>query len=130
MTGTAAAQAATGSQRDGQDAIRAVEERAVVEIKDDYSAERVVVAAVAEAAIRRQGLDGITLPGHRLREMRAKYRVKRSELGEKIGTSASTIWDWETGRHNVPPSLYLPILEFFHEKRAERERWRALYAGL
>lgn len=101
-----------------------------VEIKDDVSSELQAAAVVAEQAIRRQGLDGITLPGHRLRELRTRYGVRRRELAETLGYDPCTIWDWEMGRHNVPPSLYLPILTFFQAKRAEREQWEALYAGL
>lgn len=52
--------------------------------------------------------------GERLKELRLKSKLKQSELGEKIGVSASTIGMYEQGRRFADQSTLIKLAEYFN----------------
>ncbi|HBG3257132.1 TPA: helix-turn-helix transcriptional regulator, partial [Clostridioides difficile] len=52
--------------------------------------------------------------GERLKELRLKSKLKQSELGEKIGVSASIIGMYEQGRRFADQSTLIKLAEYFN----------------
>ena len=69
--------------------------------------------------------DFIVHVGDRVKELRERLALSKSEFGRILGVKASTICGWEQGKHAVPPLRLKQICRAFRV----RKDWLELGAG-
>jgi DNA-binding XRE family transcriptional regulator len=77
----------------------------------------------AERAVRAFGVDGILLRGRHVRAMRASIGLSARELAALVGVSWQTVYAYEAEAREIPPAMYLPLVEALAAERKRRSRW-------